>query len=160
MDFLSLYGFSQPLWFVVYAILLLIFLYVSQKYTPIPNFIALDLIAALSQKSSWMYRAYIFLLLFLSFIIICMLAGPYKNYSIETQKKNGVDIEIVFDLSYSMIATDITPSRIEVAKKVLHDFIGELSSDRVGMVLFAGQAFASVPLTYDYDFLQEFIKQM
>jgi len=59
-----------------------------------------------------------------------------------------------------MIAQDILPSRIDVAKKVFSDFIWALESDRVGLILFAGNPFQSVPLTYDYDFLKNFIDDM
>ena len=59
-----------------------------------------------------------------------------------------------------MIPTDIFPSRIEVAKQVLVSFIGELTQDRVGLILFAGKAFQSIPLSYDYAFLQEFMSDM
>lgn len=56
-----------------------------------------------------------------------------------------------------MIAEDIQPNRLEAAKKVLEDFFGKLESDRVGLILFSGMPFTSIPLTFDYTFLKEYI---
>jgi Ca-activated chloride channel homolog len=52
-------------------------------------------------------------------------------YSEEKVEKNGIDIQILFDVSYSMTATDLEPNRLEVAKKVFSEFIDSLRSDRV-----------------------------
>lgn len=100
------------------------------------------------------------LIIFLSICFVIWLAYPVIHQTKRQVSKDGVDIEIVFDVSYSMIAEDIFPSRIEAAKKVFSDFIDWLSSDRVGLILFAGKPFQSVPLSYDYDFLTDFIESM
>lgn len=134
-----------------------IFLYFSKKQE---NFWDLSLIQEVYGSTSWWYRGYILLLLFFSMCFIALFASPQQSESLEKIKKNGVDIEIVFDVSYSMIATDIKPSRIEVAKQVFIDFIWELETDRVGLILFAGKPFQSIPLTYDYNFLKDFISDM
>ena len=59
-----------------------------------------------------------------------------------------------------MIAEDIKPRRIDVAKEMLSRFIWEIYSDRVGIILFSWKPFQSVPLTFDYDFLQDFISRV
>lgn len=87
------------------------------------------------------------------------LSGPYLQNTYETVKREGIDIEIVLDVSYSMIATDILPSRIEVAKSWFVEFISWLESDRVGLILFSWKPFQSVPLSYDYDFLADFVSE-
>ncbi len=86
-----------------------------------------------------------------------LLARPTELYETETVSRDGIDIQVVLDVSRSMIATDIQPSRIVAAKEILSDFLWELSSDRVGIVLFAGKPFTSVPLSFDYDFLVDFV---
>lgn len=86
-----------------------------------------------------------------------LLARPTELYETETVSRDGIDIQIVLDVSLSMIVTDIEPSRIVAAKEILSDFLWELSSDRVGIVLFAGKPFTSVPLSFDYDFLIDFV---
>jgi Ca-activated chloride channel family protein len=58
---------------------------------------------------------------------------------------------LVMDISKSMLAEDIAPNRIEAAKQTIDTFLQKLDSDRIGIILFAGKPFASVPLTFDYD---------
>ena len=66
-----------------------------------------------------------------------------------TGNKAGVDIMIALDVSNSMLAQDVKPNRLERAKQVLNKLIGELDNNRVGFVVFAGQAFLQMPLTAD-----------
>lgn len=96
-------------------------------------------------------------------IITCfslLLANPHVKESQSKVIKDGIDIAIVFDLSYSMMAEDISPNRLEVAKEVLSDFVGTLKTDRVGFILFSWKPFTSVPLTFDYDFVSKFISKL
>jgi len=94
---------------------------------------------------------------FISFLSILLISGVYGNFEKQIIKKQGIDIQIVLDMSYSMIAEDIKPRRIDAAKLMLSQFVWEIDSDRIGIILFSGKPFQSVPLTYDYDFLQDFI---
>jgi Ca-activated chloride channel family protein len=63
-------------------------------------------------------------------------------------------------LSQSMLAWDLEPTRLDVSKRVLSDFITWIQSDRTWLILFAGKAFQSIPLSYDYDFLWNFIEKI
>lgn len=96
----------------------------------------------------------------ISITLIFLLWGLSKYNELEYIKKNGIDIEIVLDVSYSMVAKDIKPDRLEAAKKVLIEFLQTRESDRVGLVLFSGKAFLSAPLSYDYDFLRDRIQDI
>lgn len=120
----------------------------------------MDLLREIYRRQSLWYSLYVTLIISITLLFCLLLAWPYVSQKTQKEIKNGVDISLVFDVSYSMIATDIFPSRIEVAKQVLGSFIGELTQDRVGLILFAGKAFQSVPLSYDYAFLQDFIAEM
>jgi Ca-activated chloride channel family protein len=83
------------------------------------------------------------------------------THSIRTDvSKKGIDIAIVFDISKSMLAEDIKPNRIEAAKKVMGDFVGRFTSDRLAIVLFAGKPFLSTPLTFDYTALVDAVEHM
>lgn len=124
------------------------------------NFWDISLLKEIYWWQSIWYRAYSLLLLLWTIVFIMLLAIPLESQSIEKVKKNGIDIEIVFDLSYSMIAKDIEPNRLEVAKRVFVNFVSQLETDRVGLVLFSGKPFQSVPLSYDYDFLKDFISNI
>lgn len=74
--------------------------------------------------------------------------------------KEWIDIVLALDISKSMEAQDLEPNRIEAAKKVMQDFISEMTSDRIWLVVFAGKPFSSVPLTYDYNILSEIISDI
>lgn len=85
---------------------------------------------------------------------------PYLVESKTQVSREGIDIEIILDLSLSMLAEDMKPNRLEVAKKSVIEFINETYSDRIGLILFSWKPFHSVPLNYDYDFLRYFISEI
>ncbi|MDD2871028.1 MAG: VWA domain-containing protein [Candidatus Gracilibacteria bacterium] len=97
-------------------------------------------------------------LILLNFIII--LANPNKTNVSEKVEKNGIDIVIALDISRSMEADDLQPNRIEAAKSVISNFISKLKTDRLGLVVFAGKPFTSIPLTFDYNILKETIERL
>ncbi|MDP8220045.1 MAG: VWA domain-containing protein [Candidatus Stygibacter frigidus] len=91
----------------------------------------------------------IFLIIALFFMIIA-LARPQWDREMQIVQKEGVDIVICMDVSKSMDATDIQPSRIERAKDQISLFIDQLKGDRIAIVTFAGRSFVQCPLTDDY----------
>jgi Ca-activated chloride channel family protein len=98
---------------------------------------------------------FLFLLIGLSLIILA-LARPHDDKDIdEFKKKNieGIDIVMAMDVSGSMLAQDFKPNRLEAAKTVAIDFIKERPSDRIGLVLYEGEAYTKVPLTTDHNLL-------
>ncbi len=149
--------FAEPFWifFAIFlsVVLVVLFFWKTKKY----NFIWLGDITSVYKKNTYWKVFFCTLCILVTIVFGCVLAKPTYLFQKETIKKDGIDIQIVFDTSYSMIAEDIAPSRIEVAKEVISTFIGQLEGDRVGIVLFAGKPFTSVPLTFDYDFLQDFL---
>ncbi len=102
---------------------------------------------------------FIFFLLSLVAIIIA-LASPMYGESSKMVQKTGIDIVIALDISKSMLAEDIAPSRIERAKMEISSFIKTLRGDRVGLVSFAGIAYPQTPLTTDYSVTQLFLKNI
>jgi Ca-activated chloride channel family protein len=78
-------------------------------------------------------------------------AGPRKGYEWKEVKRRGIDILFAVDTSRSMLAEDLTPNRLERARMGIHDFLGRLEGDRVGLIPFAGSSLALCPLTTDYD---------
>jgi Ca-activated chloride channel family protein len=93
---------------------------------------------------------YAFLLLALAGLLVA-LAEPRWGYETVDIHRRGLDVIVVFDVSKSMLATDVAPSRLVRAKLTLHDMLMQLNGDRVGLVAFAGSAFLQAPLTIDYD---------
>ncbi|MBF5044359.1 VWA domain-containing protein [Aggregicoccus sp. 17bor-14] len=78
------------------------------------------------------------------------LAQPQCGSTSEVVKKRGIDVVVALDASKSMLARDVAPSRLERAKLELTTLLDELKGDRVGLVVFAGEAFVQSPLTSDY----------
>jgi Ca-activated chloride channel family protein len=83
-------------------------------------------------------------------LLIFAISGPMIVGGKEKVKADGIDIMVVLDVSNSMRATDIQPSRIERAKLALQQMIAASGSDRLGVVVFAGQAYTCLPLTDDH----------
>ncbi len=77
-------------------------------------------------------------------------ARPRAGVTTENVLTEGVDIVLVMDVSSSMLAEDLDPNRIDAAKRVAADFVSGRPDDRIGLVVFAGQAFTQVPLTLDH----------
>lgn len=85
--------------------------------------------------------------------MIVALARPQSHLNREEITVDGIDVVLAMDISGSMLAEDFKPNRLEAAKKVAADFIQGRTSDRVSLVVFAGQAFTQVPLTIDHQVL-------
>lgn len=85
------------------------------------------------------------------------LMGPRWGTEIRTVERRGVDLVVALDVSASMRAQDVPPNRLRRAKNELRTLVGDLSGDRVGLVLFAGNGFVQCPLTTDYGAFRLFL---
>ena len=85
--------------------------------------------------------------------LVVALARPQSMLSRQEMKVEGIDIVLAMDVSGSMLAEDFKPNRLEAAKKVAAEFIDGRKNDRMGLVVFAGEAFTQVPLTIDHNVL-------
>lgn len=83
-------------------------------------------------------------------LLAVTLAGPQLGYDTLEVPHRGRDVIIAMDVSRSMLATDVAPTRLQRAKLLAEDLVGELGSDRLGLVAFAGSAFLQAPLTLDH----------
>jgi len=88
------------------------------------------------------------LIAFLSGII--MIARPQFGSKIEDVKKQGVEVIIALDVSNSMLAEDIQPDRITRAKQAISRLVDDLENDKIGLIVFAGDAYIQIPITTDY----------
>lgn len=104
---------------------------------------------------------YLILGLGLSLLIFAM-ALPVSPFSSENEKQydNGIDIMIALDISLSMMATDFLPNRLEAAKEVAKEFIDGRKSDRIGFVVFEGEAYTACPPTRNYEYLKQTIDKI
>jgi len=93
-------------------------------------------------------------------LLIFALAGPRWGMHYQNVSRKGVDIMAAIDVSPSMLVEDVSPNRLERAKREVIDLIRVLSGDRVGVVAFSGAAFIQCPLTLDYGALEMFLGQL
>jgi Ca-activated chloride channel family protein len=84
----------------------------------------------------------------LSFVVFA-LAGPQLGTRLEEVKARGVDVVVALDVSNSMLAEDLSPDRMEVARRALEQLIDRMKGDRLGIVVFAGTSYVQLPLTAD-----------
>ncbi len=101
-----------------------------------------------------------FLLLLSLMLMLTALARPQKTNEKVEQWTEGIDIMLAMDISQSMQIEDFTPNRLDAAKQVALDFIAGRSQDRIGLVVFSGDAFSLAPLTTDYDLLRTYINEI
>lgn len=85
------------------------------------------------------------------------LAGPRMGTRLREVERKGIDVVLALDVSQSMQAQDVRPSRLDKARLEIENFVSGLSGDRVSLVLFAGDAFLQCPLTLDYSALQLYL---
>jgi Ca-activated chloride channel family protein len=146
--------FAEPLWFwallVVPAVALLHYWSHRRSRALIAKIVAPRLREQLAGSVSVGRRAFrvVLLLLSLVFLIVAM-AQPQLGYVQREVKQRGRDVIIAVDTSRSMLATDVTPSRLARAKLISQDLLRLLGGDRVGLIAFAGSAFLQAPLTMD-----------
>ena len=87
----------------------------------------------------------------LTLISLCiLLARPQFGSKMETVKRQGVEVIIALDVSNSMLAQDIQPSRLERAKQAISKLVETLQNDKIGLIVFAGDAYTQIPITTDY----------
>ena len=88
-------------------------------------------------------------------------AGPRLGSARQELRSEGISIVLAVDISSSMLAEDFSPAnRLDVARRTATEFVRARASDRIGLVAFAGQALTQVPITTDYQVLEEAIRQL
>jgi Ca-activated chloride channel family protein len=92
--------------------------------------------------------------------LVLALVNPKIGSTTETVKREGVDIVFALDVSKSMLAEDIAPNRLEKSKQLVTQIINNLTSDRIGIVAYAGSAFPQLPITTDYGSAKLFLQAM
>lgn len=83
-------------------------------------------------------------------LLIVMLARPQMETKISQEKRKGIEVIISLDISNSMRAEDVVPSRLDKSKMLVENMVDNFTNDKVGLVVFAGDAFIQLPITSDY----------
>ncbi|MFQ3213274.1 MAG: Ca-activated chloride channel family protein [Marivirga sp.] len=122
-------------------------------------------VASLSRAMSGNYAAFLriipsILLFFSLLLMLFAVARPQQTNERVEQWTEGIDIMLVMDISESMKIQDFVPNRLEAAKEVAKNFIDGRFQDRIGLVIFSGEAYSLSPLTSDYDLLKTYINDI
>jgi Ca-activated chloride channel family protein len=118
------------------------------------------LVAALvpaPQEISRTAKRYTWMLTLVLFFLVAALLRPQWGFSWKESKRRGSDIVLAVDVSQSMLAADVPPSRLERARRKILDLLSQLHGDRIALVSFAGAAFIETPLTLDYRAFRMFL---
>jgi Ca-activated chloride channel family protein len=92
--------------------------------------------------------------------LIVALVNPKIGTKLETIKREGVDIVFAVDVSKSMLAEDILPSRLDKSKRIVSEIINKLGSDRIGIIAYAGRAVPQLPITTDFSTAKIFLSNL
>jgi len=93
-------------------------------------------------------------------LLVVMLARPQMGTKITHDKRNGIETIIAVDISNSMMAQDVVPSRLEKSKLLIENLVDNFTHDRIGLVVFAGDAFVQLPITTDYVSAKMFLQNI
>lgn len=156
--------FASPWFFWLLLILpLMVWWYIRARHRLKASFKVSSLEGLKKIPVSWKVRfrplLFVLRLLGIALLIIAM-ARPQSSNVTENIDSEGIDIVLCLDVSGSMLAQDFKPNRIEAAKNVAIKFVEGRPSDRIGLVIFAGESFTQCPITTDHDVLINQIKKV
>ena len=150
-----MFRFEDPIYLYLLAVIPLLFivrwLMQRQQKRRLRKFGDPDLVRQLMPDVSRLRPAVKFwLLLGALALLIVMLARPQMGTRISHEKRTGIETIICMDISNSMLAEDVTPSRLDRAKMMVENLVDHFTNDKIGLIVFAGDAFVQLPITSDY----------
>ena len=157
--------FKNPfLLFLLVPYFLMVVWYIYRKIYNRGSAIAISSEQVIKKRNSIRAKTYRFLPIFRFisiFLLIVALSRPGKGVNYSSVKNLGIDIMIALDVSGSMRGQDFQPkNRLVVAKQVIKDFIAKRKGDRIGMVVFAGEAYLQCPLTIEHQMIQDIVDEV
>ncbi len=157
-----MFRFAHPEYFYLFLVLpiiYLVYLYgIFRRKRNLKKYGDIKLLESLMPDVS-RYKPHVkfYFQLFALLVLVFVIAGPQFGSKLESVKKQGVEIMIALDISNSMLAKDVSPNRLEKSKQILSKLIDDLSNDKVGLIVFAGDAYTQLPITSDYSSAKMFL---
>ena len=150
-----MFRFEDPIYLYLLAVIPLLmvirFLMVRQQKKRLRKFGDKELVRQLMPDVSRLRPAVKFwLLLGALALLIVMLARPQMGTKISHEKRTGIETIICMDISNSMLAEDVAPSRLDRSKMMVENLVDHFTNDKIGLIVFAGDAFIQLPITSDY----------
>ena len=150
-----MFRFEDPIYLYLLAVIPVLavirWLMVRQQKKRLRQFGDPDLVKELMPDVSRFRPLVKFCLLLMALsLLIVMLARPQFGTKISHEKRTGIETIIAMDISNSMLAEDVTPSRLDRAKMMVENLVDNFTNDKIGLIVFAGDAFIQLPITSDY----------
>lgn len=150
-----MYKLEEPIYFYALAIIpvmivifLLVFWWKKRTQKKFSNSELLQKLAPNASTFKAVLKLFI-LSLGITFLVLA-LVNPKMGSKLKTVKREGVDVVFALDVSRSMLAEDIAPNRLEKAKQIITKIISNLGSDRIGVIIYAGNSYPLLPITTDH----------
>ena len=93
-------------------------------------------------------------------LLVLVLARPQAGTKISNEKRNGIEAMVALDISNSMLAEDVVPSRLDKSKMLIENMVDGFRNDKVGLVVFAGSSFIQLPITTDFFSSKMFLQNL
>ena len=133
------------------ALLALFLYFMHRKKKALKSFGNMKVIKKLMPDVSLKKQYFKFWLLFTCVgLFTVIIAGPQFGSKLETVKREGIEVIVCLDVSNSMLSTDIKPTRLDKSKQILSKLVDNLHNDKIGLIVFAGDAYIQLPITSDY----------
>jgi len=151
---------KEILWFLLAALFMLIgylfyWRYRKRSLAKMGDTWLMDTLMPDASRSAHHWK---FVLLFLGVtLLIIAVSGPRVGSKLEEVEQKGREIIIALDVSNSMLAEDIKPSRLERSKQMINRMVDRMSNDKIGLIVFAGDAYTQIPITDDYPSVKMFL---
>lgn len=113
-----------------------------------------------SLRVRWYPLLYVLRIVALTLLIIAIARPQTVDISTQTKTNKGIDIVMAIDVSSSMLAQDLKPNRLNALKKVASDFISQRQTDRIGLVIYAGESYTKTPITSDKRIVQNALNEI
>ena len=143
----------EMLWWLITipAFVIAYIIFTNRKRRQLTNFGDPELVAQLMPDASKSRPIWKFSLLLVALVLLIIAAArPQYGQNEKTVKRQGIEVMVALDISNSMLAEDVVPNRLDRAKQMLSKMIDNMVDDKVGLVVFAGEAFTQLPITCDY----------
>lgn len=147
-------------WYFLTLIPVIIYLFLYKKNKANLKFSSIKLLKAAGLKETIKHKLGKYLII-AGLILLCIaLARPQLSESNVRVDREGIDIALVLDVSGSMNSVDFEPSRLEVARETMDNFIQERIQDRLSLIIFAGNAYTRIPLTLDHNIIRKSLEEV
>ncbi|MFC2080511.1 VWA domain-containing protein, partial [Bacteroidota bacterium] len=160
MEGLMQFGQEYILWvlLIVPIIIVLYFLALRRRKRDLSVYGEIELTSALMPEASISAYRWKIVLTVIGFILLIIGAsGPRIGSKLKEVEQKGREVIIALDVSNSMLAEDVKPSRIERAKQMISRMVDEMDNDKIGLIVFAGDAYTQIPITDDYPSVKMFL---